>query len=196
MLKLPKKIHYHEDDCCMIELLPNENLDNIRDDFNKIHNLENKNNNKIFDIHINNWQKNKISTKRIRLDTISKIISTHMQKFDIVTTWINPQIQKCKRIVAFWNNPKIVIFIKYRKKTIVENIWLNINIINKKDKKNLLDVFSAISKKYNLLIVDWNKYFVANINNSKSIEKYLNKFLEKSPKKNRKKQRRKWYKFW
>ena|GEM_PF-3520374 len=101
-----------------------------------------------------------------------------MTEFTEVTTGISPQIQKCENIIAFGNNKKIIIFIEYRKKTIVENIWLNIDITNKEDKKNLLDTLSDIANKYDLLIVDWNTYFAANISDTESIEKYLDKKLK------------------
>lgn len=202
MLQLAKKIHYNEDDYCTIEIISNKNLKEIKNEFSKIHNFNDKNKskdwNEYIDIYVRDKHKNKTATKNIRLDTLRKIISKHMLEFTEVTTGISPQIQKCEKITAFGNNKKVVIFIEYRKKTIVENIWLNIEITNKEDKKTLLDTLSSIAEKYDLLIVDWNNYFAANISDTKSIEKYLDKKLKIFEKwqKNKKAWREKWYEIW
>ena len=200
MLELTKKIHYHEDDYRNIEIVPNENLEEIINEFKKIQNfseIKKSNNwNKYTDIYVKEEYKNKTATKKIRLDTIRKIITENMTEFSEVTTGIKPQIYKCEKTIAFWLTKNIIIFVEYRKKTIVENIWLHINVTNEIDKENLIKTLSNLSKKYDLLIVDRNAFFIANLSNEKAINKYLEEKLKINKIAKNKVWTKKWYEFW
>lgn len=170
------EIYFHEDDYCQIELIPEENYfscvkqskminEHYRDNFNEGFGFTNI---LVRDHH-------KISLKELKIDIteFENIISTELNKVESVYTGYSSQHQLCTEIFAFSYNKNVVVFYDIDPiKSIVQHIWLKLNIMEKSEVEKCLSIFDMLSP-LKLILVDWEYGFISRLNNTSKLNKYL-----------------------
>lgn len=144
--KKPKQIFegrvfdYHEDDFSQIELVPIENIIGIKEDSK---------------IHIR-----KVNTieRKIEPSEIEEIIrKTTFEKFDNVTTGYGSNQYDSEYSVAFGKQGCVLIY--EFNKNLIDKLWLKYNPIwaDEDVQENMAICLSEIGRRWNLILVDWNK---------------------------------------
>lgn len=167
---------YHEDDFCLIELLPKENMAEIDNDLQSIDDISeyHSSSNGFTKIHILNEKKVKTVDRNIPLSDIDAILkSSTFTRFDTVTTGYGSMQFECEDSVAFGIRGCAIIYERIRNR--VERIWLNYYPAwaDDNNRSEMEKCLTEICNTWDLVLVDWRQGIVVDPAYDLSIRKYL-----------------------
>lgn len=178
-----RSIYFHEDDYCQIEVLPIQNYNYCKDEFDKINDFSEEHEVEggigFTDIYVRNENPISILDLSISIDKICSVLEGVTCKYDKVSTGYSTYREKCQNTIAYGDNENVVIFFNFDKDTnFVKNIWLTLDTYNENEKESAKQILLALSKINELILVDWGWSFLTKLNNTSSIEDYLNERIE------------------
>jgi hypothetical protein len=167
-------LHLWEDDYLMLELLPNENLEFIKNETKRINNFgqENFDSNGFTDITTISEKPANTIEKLIDITEIENIIlksglekitQFHMQGVGL--------LQGDKALLGFGTNNFAVMLDKDGK--LLKNIWLTGSTRTEKESKILADTLLSIGQEYNFIAVNWFKGNFYNLVERQSVEEFI-----------------------
>lgn len=166
-------LFYHEDDYCMIELTPIENITSLKEESETINAKTKKNfDGKGFsDIHIIKDDRVGIDIRKISPDSLEQIISkTGFPKAAVVTTGYGQTYrEQVGNAYGFGKDYAVIYF--STKNGYVDKIWLT-NPRSMNEEKIIL-CLSELGDKWNLVLMDWFQTRIVNLADKEDINKYL-----------------------
>jgi len=169
----PGTLFYHEDDYCMIELTPIENLNWLIQELGNT----NESSEKHFDGY--GWKKMfvikeqavKLSSRQITSDNLLQIINkTVFQKALAVTTGYGQTAREdCPNTFGFGKNYSAIYFSTIKDN--VDKIWVT-NLFAL-DRNKVIDMLHDIGKEWNLILVDWFEHSVTSLADKDAIKNYF-----------------------
>lgn len=171
-------VYFHEDDYCQIELLPIENLGFCLKQTGLINEFANahKEGNSYTDIYMREDNPISMHDKKVLITLLENSLDGVLPKFDEVCTGYSSYREKSKHTNAFGQDENVVMFYD-SKDNFINHIWFTLDISKENDIMVARDMFHALSKLGEFIIVDWGWDFVEKINNLEKIESYLQKRL-------------------
>ena len=169
-----RKIYLHEDDYCLIEILPVENYDYCKketakiDDFSEEHKAEGGTG--FTDVYIRG--ENPYPTKKLNIPfpKLCKALEAVCDNFDEITGCYGLS----ENTFAYGVDDNVVVFADYDNKSgEIENIWLNLNIETIEQKRLAKKLFSTLSAVSEFIVVDWGWSFISKLNDEAVINTYL-----------------------
>ncbi len=162
-------IFYHEDDYCQIEIVPKENQSYLLKQADNITDFSTEN--EYSDIYVR--EENKVSLKSRKIDKteLEKLLTElETEKHTEVTTGYGSEYRvKSENTIGFGKEYSAVYFDFENDK--VRNIWVtNLFGLNH---DQVVDVFSKIGEKWNLVLMDWSSLELIDLTNKEMINKYL-----------------------
>lgn len=184
----PDEIYLHEDLYCQVEILPVENINNLKSENKKIDAFaeEHFDGNGFTDIYQRTETNVKTVERNILLDDFeSLIISLGYKKMKNVYSGYGSYKEKSENTCAY-SMDGAVIFCDFEENTI-KNIWLDGFRFNKDSSfiKQMVEALFQIGKRWKLTLNDWDIPKNIDLTNKLEIEKYIQEveeipeFLEK-----------------
>lgn len=172
-------VYFHEDDYCQIELLPIENIEFCLKQTGLINEFANahKEGNSYTDIYMREDNLISMHDKKILITLLENSLDGILPKFDEVCTGYSSYREKSKHTNAYGQDENVVMFYD-SKDNFINHIWFTLDISKENDIMAAQDMFHALSKLGEFIIVDWGWDFVEKINILEKIESYLQKRLE------------------
>ncbi|MEH1009491.1 hypothetical protein VDP25_17265 [Winogradskyella sp. ECml5-4] len=162
-------IFYHEDDFCQIEIVPKENLSDLLKQADNIADFSTENG--YSDIYVR--EENKVSLKSREIDKteLEKLLAElgTEKHTEVITGYGSDYRVKSENTIGFGKEYSAVYFDFENDK--VKNIWTT-NLFGLNNDK-VVDVLSRIGKKWNLVLMDWNRSELVDLSNKEMIKKYL-----------------------
>lgn len=162
-------IFYHEDDYCQIEIVPKENLSDLIKQADNIADFSAENG--YSDIYVR--EENKVSLKSREIDKteLEKLLTElgTEKHTEVITGYGSEYRVKSENTIGFGKEYSAVYFDFENDK--VKNIWItNLFGLNH---DQVVDVFSKIGEKWNLVLMDWSSSELIDLTNKEMIKKYL-----------------------
>ncbi|MCP4054356.1 MAG: hypothetical protein GY739_15110 [Mesoflavibacter sp.] len=162
-------IFYHEDDFCQIEIVPKENLSDLLKQADNIADFSAENG--YSDIYVR--EENKVSLKSREIDKteLEKLLTElgTEKHTEVITGYGSEYRVKSENTIGFGKEYSAVYFDFENDK--VKNIWItNLFGLNH---DQVVDVFSKIGEKWNLVLMDWSSSELIDLTNKEMIKKYL-----------------------
>ncbi|MBC3846416.1 hypothetical protein H8K90_08495 [Winogradskyella echinorum] len=162
-------IFYHEDDFCQIEIVPKENLSELIKQADNISDFTSENG--YSDIYVREENKVSLKTKNISKSELESLLAKlgTEKHTEIITGYGSDYRIRSENTIGFGKDYSAVYF--DFENDIVRNIWItNLDGLNH---KNVINAFSEIGEKWDLIMMDWNSSELIDLSNKKMIEKYL-----------------------
>lgn len=168
----PKSVFYHEDEYLQIEILPTENLNRLQKeaqevaDFSKKH----KSGEGYTDMYVRQEAWISLSHRRIQADELEQILIsfTHLRA-PLVTTGIRPGEFTSKNTIGFGKNYQGLFY--NHEDHIVQNIWVSNSLPF--EEKTSKEVLLNLGRKWNLLLMDWFRLVIIDLQDPLAVERYL-----------------------
>jgi len=170
-----KKIYFHEDDYCMIEILPADNYEFCEDratqakSFSEKHRAENG-----FgwtDMFLLKAEPKPLKDLQISVIAFENALSQIMERTDVIYTGYSDYEEKCEHTMAFFKDNFHVFY--ESENGIIEKIWFHIDIVTVEEKAFATTLLRAISQISDLILVDNYKNQVLPLNEEQAINDYL-----------------------
>lgn len=170
------KFDYHEDDFCRVEMRPRENLEELKRDLIQIDDINKINSSDFGYSKVHLIQEGKVKTvdRQIRIDDLEKIIQkTGFKKFEKITTGYGSQVFDSEYSTGYGIKGCALLF--EVNQHCIDYIWFRYypNSEQTKNIDKIFDYISEISKKWNLILVDWNQEVEVDSQNEQTLMKYL-----------------------
>jgi hypothetical protein len=168
-------LFFHEDDYCMIELTPKENIQALKDESDTINAKAEKNfdGNGYKDIHVIKDDRVKLNIRKINPNDLEQIINkTGFQKAAIVTTGYGQTYREERKNTFGFGKDYSVIYFSVKDGS-VDRIWFTNP--SSMDKEKLTSCLSEIGQKWDLVLMDWFETRIVNLADKKDIDKYLSR---------------------
>ncbi|PBQ33102.1 hypothetical protein CNR22_15380 [Sphingobacteriaceae bacterium] len=163
---------YHEDDYCMIELTPKENIKALNDE-SEIINAKSKENFDGYgftDIHVISDEKIGLDIRQISPVTLDEIVNkTGIQKASSVATGYSTHREGRKNTFGFGAGYAAIYYSV--KGGTVDRIWFT--NLSSLDKEKVIPCLNEIGEKWNLVLMDWFQTKVVELSDRNEIEIYL-----------------------
>lgn len=166
-------LFYHEDDYCMIELTPIENIASLTEESETINAKSEKNfeGSGFSDIHIIKDDRVGIDVRKITPEDMEQIINkTGFKKAAIVTTGYGQTYRERPGNTFGFGKDYAAIYFS-TKKGYVDKVWFTNP--NSMDEEKLTLCLSEFGEKWNLVLMDWFQTRIVNLADRKDIDKYL-----------------------
>tara|TARA_R110002124_G_scaffold210794_1_gene377231 strand:+ start:1142 stop:1729 length:588 start_codon:yes stop_codon:yes gene_type:complete len=170
------RFDFHEDDFCRVEMRPKENLDELTEDLVQVDGIH-KNHSSEFGyskIHVIQEGKVKTVDRQIKVEDLERIVQqTRFKKFDRITTGFGSQVYDSQHSIGYGVKGCALLFEVNR--NYVDHIWFDYYPTADKT-ENLDEIFEyifEISKKWNLILVDWNQEVIVDSQNRQTLINYL-----------------------
>tara|TARA_R110001592_G_scaffold332332_1_gene615656 strand:+ start:894 stop:1472 length:579 start_codon:yes stop_codon:yes gene_type:complete len=167
-------LHMWEDDYLMIELLPKENLEFIKnetkriDEFGKEHSDETG----FTDITVIGEKPIKTFDKQIQISHVNQIFSkTDLQRIEKVVMQGGGLLEGDKAPLGY-GSKKFAIIIE-GKTDVLENIWITGRTDTDEERQSLKQGLKEFGKQFDFIGVDWFKSDYYDLNDEKKIEEYI-----------------------
>jgi methyltransferase-like protein len=163
-------IFYHEDDFCQIEIVPKENVSDLLKQADNIADFKAEKG--YWDIYVREENKVSLKSRKIEKTELEKILTELGTKkhTEVITGYGSNYRVKSENTIGYGKKYSAVYFDFENDK--VQNIWIT-NIFGINHDK-VVDVLSNIGKKWNLVMMDWNRSELIDLTNKEMINKYLN----------------------
>ncbi len=162
-------IFYHEDDFCQIEIVPKENLSDLLKQADNISDFSAENG--YSDIYVR--EENKVSLKSREIDKteLEKLLTElgTEKHTEVITGYGSDYRVKSENTIGFGKEYSAIYFDFENDK--VKNIWIT-NLFGLNHDK-VVEVFSKIGEKWNLVLMDWNRSELIDLSNKEMINKYI-----------------------
>lgn len=167
---------YHEDDFCRVEMRPGENLNELKKDLIQIADINKNHSSDVGFTKIHVIQEGTIKTadRQIAIQDLEEIIQkTEFKKFDKITTGYGSQVYDSVHTVGYGIKGCALLF--EANQDHVDQIWFDYypTADNAEYLPRIFDYISEISKKWNLMLVDWNHELLVDSQNEQSLMRYL-----------------------
>ena len=166
-------LFYHEDDYCMIELTPKENIQALKEESDTINAKAEKNfdGNGYKDIHVIKDDRVKLDIRKINPTDLEKIIDkTGLKKAALVTTGYGQTYrEESKNTFGFGKDYSVIYYSV--KDNVVDRIWFTNP--SSLDKQKTVSCLSEIGKKWDLVLMDWFQTRIVDLSDKNGIDKYL-----------------------
>ena len=162
-------IFYHEDDFCQIEIIPKENLSDLLKQADNIADFTAEKG--YSDIYVREENKVSLKSREIEKTELEKLLTELGTKkhTEVITGYGSEYRVKSENTVGFGKEYSAVYFDFENDK--VNNIWItNLFGLNH---DQVVDVFSKIGEKWNLVLMDWNSSELIDLSSKEMIKKYL-----------------------
>lgn len=166
-------LFYHEDDYCMIELTPRENVQALKEESDTISVLADKNfhGGGYKDMHVIKENRVKLHVRKISPADLETIIDkTGFKKAFVVTSGYGQTYREKKRNTFGFGKGYAAIYYSVRD-NVVDRIWFK--KIRSLDKQKTVSCLSEIGEKWDLLLMDWFKTRMVDLSDNMDIETYL-----------------------
>jgi hypothetical protein len=175
-----RKIFFHEDSYCQIEISPLKNLNYCERQMNDIDNISEEINigSGYSEIVVREESLIELKTLQISPNKIDALIENIFPAYDLVETGYSSSRELCPNVKAFGENEEVAIFYSLSEDNWVNNIWLELLISTEHQKEQAIDVLTALSQLDSLLLADWEGSVIVDLSDKISIEMYVNEQLE------------------
>ncbi len=177
---MDNSIYFHEDDYCMIEVLPSDNYDfccnqaGQATEFSEQHKAENGIG--WTDVYMVESAPKQLVEYKISEDQLDKVLSSSFQKCKEIYSGYSSYREICKDTFAYVSG-NIRLFYEIEN-NVVAKIWLNLDVYEEKDKIKAALLLEKIADLGDLIIADWYFHHVVKLKNADSTAKYIHaKFL-------------------
>ena len=167
-------LHMWEDDYLMIELLPKENLEFIKNETERIEEFGQEHSDAIgfTDITVIGEKPIKTFDKQIPINQVDQIFSkTDLQKIEKVVMQGVGLLEGDKAPLGYGSN-KFAIIIE-GKTGVLENIWITGGTGTDEERQSLKQGLKEFGKQFEFIGVDWFKSEYYDLNDVKQIEEYI-----------------------
>jgi hypothetical protein len=168
---------YHEDDLGRVELRPAENAEEIKAELEQIDAI-NKNYSEpggFSKVHVLEAGKVTIADRQIRTSELEQILqNTGFRKFSSITTGYGAQVNESTHTTGYGENGCALLF--ERNQGYVTQIWFDYYPAagNTENTDKIFDYITELSRKWNLILVDWNQEMMVDSQNPEALRNYLN----------------------
>lgn len=174
--------YYHEDDFCRVEMRPRENLPELKKDLVQIENINQNHSDEYgyYKIHVIQEGKVKTIDRQIGIDEFENIMKkTGYKKFNNITTGYGSRVFDSEYSTGYGVRGCTLLFERHQ--NIVDHIWFDFYPLStfKKDIDSMYTYVTEISKKWNLILVDWRNEIIVDPLINDSLRRYLNGEFEK-----------------
>ena len=172
-------IYFHEDDYCQLEILPAENHTFCSRQMGQINEFAeaHRSGAGYTDMFVREDNPVSLREKKIPVIELEEALTGILPKYHEVYTGYSSYREKCAHTGAFGKGQNVVLFYD-EKESLVNNIWLTLDIKWEGDISAALDMFSAMSSLGDFIITDWGWNFVEELKSVDELEQYLHKRLE------------------
>jgi len=167
-------LHMWEDDYLMLELLPKENLEFIKNETKRINAFgqEHFDGSGFTGITIIGEKPIKTKDRQIRKSQVEQIFSkTDLYKIEKVVMQGVGLLEGDKAPLGYGSNRFAVII--EAKSGILENIWITGSTETDQERQNLKQGLKEFGKQFDFIGVDWFKSAYYDLNDEKQIEEYV-----------------------
>lgn len=167
-------LHIWEDDYLMIELLPKENLEFIKNETKRIDEFGQKNSDEtgFMDITVIGEKPIKTFDKQILISQVDQIFSkTDLQRIEKVVMQGLGILEGDKVPLGYGSN-KFAIMIEGIS-GVLENLWITGRTDTDEERQSLKQGLKEFGKQFDFIVVDWFKGEYYDLNDEKQIEGYL-----------------------
>jgi hypothetical protein len=175
-----RRIYFHEDDYCQIEILPVQNYEYCKQEIDKINHFSEEH--KVADgigwtdIYVRDESPITLEELKISIERLTTSLQSVVSKFDFVFTGYSSYREVCKSTFAYGDTDEVVVFFDVDEElNFVKNIWMTLNIRNQVQIDSAIQIFKALSGICKLILVDWGWGFLSELDDNLEIENYLNK---------------------
>lgn len=171
---MTRKVFFNEDSYCQIEILPAENLAHCQKEMEALNDFADENNEPKDPENIYEAGNHPVPLKSLKItpDLLDSHLSKVATPFDIVETGFGNFKEVYPQTKAFGLNERVTLFYDYEE-GIVENIWLMLEIDNRKEQDLAQNMLSAIAKIQPFLLVDWTFDAIILLDDELAIKNYL-----------------------
>ncbi len=169
---IPGTLFFHEDDYCMVELTPIENLKWLKQEMEEADEFSEKHfvGNGWTSMYVVKERAFKLLSRDIDPGKLIEIIDkTGFPRAPAVTTGYGSTAREdCPNTFGFGKNYSVIYFNTRQNK--VDRIWFT-NLFSM-EKEKIVDLLYEIGKEWNLILIDWFQRTVINLADKEAIIKY------------------------
>jgi hypothetical protein len=170
-------IFYHEDDYLQVEILPLENINQLKLESKEVEKFSEKHFDGLgySDIYVRT-DENKLGLKERHIKPAELETYLSVMEFDRITNVLTGYGQTHRELhkdcIAFGKNYTAIYY--DFKENVIQHIWTTGHW--SMNKKKLTHVLLNIGQHWNLVLQDWNLTITVDLRNKKAIEDYLNTY--------------------
>lgn len=207
-----RKVYFHEDDYCQIEVLPAQNWAYCAQQLQQIVEFSERhrapNGMGWTDIFMRSEEPISLSTLTLEAERVSRLLSRHLMPFDKVETGYSSHSEECLNTRAFGFNADCVVYLSTTPSGIVDHLWLGLGGPAEPARDALVAALVDFSTLGELLFVDWGWGRLFSLSDRVGLGSYLGEreahmkaFRERfqsmqQPKAGDGKTKAPWWKFW
>ena len=167
-------IFYHEDDYRQVEIIPNDNLSNLKAESKKVEEFakENFDGTGFTNMYVrSDKDKIELNQRKINPEEFEKIISQlGLERIPNVLTGYGQIFRELHKDCIGFGKDYTAIYYDF-KDNVVQHIWLTNHW--SLDKEKLGECLLELGKRWNLLLQDWNLTVTIDLKDKSEIENYL-----------------------
>jgi hypothetical protein len=166
-------INYHEDDFCQVQLIPSENMQDVKEETESILEFNEKN----FDGHgsrgirVRKKHKIQLNSRKISREELDEIfVKTQTDRHSQVVTGYGQHEESSRNTIGYGSGHSAIYF-DFNIDGVVQNVWMtDIRFFKGND---IASVLYEIGIRWNLILMDWNSLEFVDLKNMTEIENYL-----------------------
>lgn len=202
-----RRVYFHEDDFCQIELVPAENWKHCATEMGNVATFSEAHEAPggvgWTDVYPRVAEPVSLVQAALNLNEVDDLLAAHLERFDTVETGYSSHVEECKHIVAFGFDASCVIYFSERD-GIVDHIWLGLDGPPSSQQDKLISAFASLNQRVSLILADWGWEALIRLSDQDSLKAYLGSREERmtafrkewEARKKIETARRPWWKFW
>lgn len=175
-----RKLFFHEDDYCMLELVLPGRQDEAEEEMGRIAGFseEHRTEAGYTDLYVRKSDADGLTGLGIRIADIEAAVSSFAQPYDIVSTGYGSSYRvECPRIQAFGPNEETVLFCEH-KDGILYKAWLTLEFEDRDRYEWSLKLLRALAGLAPLALADWNWGVYLELQDDAALAAYLENYLD------------------
>jgi len=176
-----RKLFFHEDDYCMLELVLPGQQDEAEEEMGHIAGFseEHRTEAGYTDLYVRKSDADGLTGLGIRIADIEAAVSSFAQPYDIVSTGYGSSYRvECPQIQAFGPNEETVLFCEH-KDGILYKAWLTLEFEDRDRHEWSLKLLRALAGLAPLALADWNWGVYLELQDDAALAAYLENYLDK-----------------
>lgn len=172
-------IFYHEDDYRQIEIVPSDNIDDLKTEAQKVNDFASNHfdGSGFTEIYVRKDNNTELKERKITPhDLEQKLVILGLDRIANVRTGYGQTHQKSVTDCIAFGKDYSAVYYEYRD-NVVQHIWFtNPGNINR---EQLVHCLNSLGMQWKLVLQDWNHAMTVDLSNKQTITEYLNKFEKK-----------------
>ena len=171
-----RRVYFHEDDFCQIELVPAENWEYCAREMGNVSafSAEHRAPEGIgwTDVYLRNAEPVGLIQSALTVEMVAGLLAPHLESFDLVETGYGSHAEECKHTYAYGFDAGSVIYFS-EQVGIVNHIWLGLDGPPSDRQAALIQAMATLNQRVPLILVDWGSESLLRLADQDSLKTYL-----------------------